>query len=136
MRSVLLYGSETWSLTARLGQVLAVCDRKMLRRIVGVRWEDGVQNSEVAERCGLKEIEQVLRERRLRWYGHVARAEEGRVLREIQEMEVAGRRPRGRPRKRWMDVVQEDLCQIGATEDAPADRRSWRRTIRGPTPHS
>ena len=78
IRSVLLYGAETWALTDRIANVLRTCDRRMLKCITGVRWEDGVASGEVARRCRLAELEDVVR-RRLRWFGHVVRAAEGYV---------------------------------------------------------
>ena len=44
----------------------------------------------------------------LRWYGHVKRREKDYVGKRMMEMAVPGRRKRGRPRRRWMDLVRED----------------------------
>ena len=56
IRSVLLYGSETWALTERMKGVLRACDRRMLRYIAGVRWQDGLSSEQVV-RCGVEELE-------------------------------------------------------------------------------
>ncbi len=66
-----------------------------------VRWEDRVTSEEVRKRCGVKDIIEVLKRSRLRWYGHVRRREEDHILRRAAEMEVEGVRPRGRPKKTW-----------------------------------
>jgi hypothetical protein len=47
----------------------------MLRYMAGVRWQERVSSGEVARKCGVEELEVELRRRRLRWFGHVARAE-------------------------------------------------------------
>jgi len=55
----------------------------------------------------------VIRERRMRWLGHVARMDEVRIPKQALHSEVAGfkRRP-GRPRMNWRDVVKKDLQRI------------------------
>ena len=132
IRPVLLYGSETWTLTERLNGVLRGCDRRMLRYLAGVRWQDGVSSEEVARRCGLEEV---IRGMRLRWFGHVVRAGEESMLKQVEELEVAGRRPRGRPRKRWKEVVRQDMRVLGIEEGMAEDRELWRRAVARPTPH-
>ena len=52
VRSALLYGAETWALTGRLVDVLRNCDRRMLRHMAGVRWQDGRSSDEVAKMWG------------------------------------------------------------------------------------
>ena len=67
-----------------------------------------------------------LRNVRLRWYGHVKRREEDYVGKRMMEMAVPGRRKRGRPRRRWMDLVREDMERVGAREGDEVDRVKWR----------
>ena len=65
-----------------------------------------------------------LRNARLQWYGHVKRREEGYVGKTMMEMAVPGRRKRGRPRRRWMDLAREDMERVGAKEGDKVDRES------------
>ena len=58
---------------------------------------------------------------RLRWYGHVKRREKDYLGKRMMEMAVAGKRKRGRPRRRWMDLVREDMERIGAREEDEVD---------------
>ena len=58
-------GGEMWALTARLEGILLSCDRRMLRYMAGVPWRDRVRSAEVARRCGVRELGDVLRVRRL-----------------------------------------------------------------------
>ena len=87
MRSALLYGAETWTVTSRLIDVLCRCDCRMLRYMARVRWQDRRSSSEVAEMCGVEDLSVKLRQRRLRWFGHVKRSEGG-VLGEVGEMRI------------------------------------------------
>ena len=71
-----------------------------------------------------------LRNARLRWYGHVKRREEGYVGKTMMEMAVPGRRKRGRPRRRWMDLAREDMERVGAKEGDEVDREKWKTLSR------
>ena len=135
IRSVLLYGSENWALTRRLEQVITSCDRRMLRHMAGVSLRDRVTSEEVAGRCGLQQICAALRRRRLRWFGHVYRMEEGEVLAEVRDIEVEGGRPRGRLKNTWRDTVRDDMRELGIREDLARDRDEWRRAIDRLTSH-
>ena len=136
IRSVILYGAESWPLTQRLENCIQSCDRRMLRYMAGVSLRDRVSSAEVARRCGLKEILEVTRVRRLQWFGHVKRREEGDALSIVQNWQVEGRRPRGRPKKSWMNLIQEDMRKLGINEDLTSDRRGWRDAINRLTPQN
>ena len=45
-------------------------------------------------------------------------------------MELPGKRKRGRPKRRFMDVVKEDMAEVEVTEEDTVDRRNWRMKIR------
>ncbi len=99
--------------------------------MAGVRWHDRVTSEEVARRCGIREMEVILRHRRLQWFQHVWRAGQDSVVRMV---EVEGRRPVGRPRKIWRKCIEQNLNQLGLREEMAQDRREWRRVINRPTP--
>ena len=87
------------SIESKLMDVLCRCECRMPRYMAGVRWQDRRSSSEVAEMCGVEDLSVKLRQRRLRWFGHVKRAEGG-VLGEVGEVRVGGRQPEGiMPRK-------------------------------------
>ena len=102
--------------------------------MAGVRLQEHVPSSTVAERCGLRQISDVLRVRRLRWYGHVKRREHGDVLATIRDWIVDGRRPRGRPRKRWIDNVKENMRVLNVNDETARNRERWRSAIARLTP--
>ena len=58
-------------------------------------------------------IVRVIKSRRLRWAGHVARMKDGRSAFKILTGEPTGKRPLGRPRRRWEDNTRMDLEEIG-----------------------
>ena len=55
----------------------------------------------------------MIKSRRLRWAGHIARIEEGRPAFKILTGKPTGKRPLGRPRCRWVDNIRMDLEEIG-----------------------
>ena len=69
--------------------------------------------------CTVHLIASVIKSRRLRFAGHVARMEEGRSAFKILIGKLTGRRPLGRPRRRWEDNTRMDLKEIGI------DTRNW-----------
>jgi hypothetical protein len=61
----------------------------------------------------LPNIVRVIKSRRLRWAGHVARMGEGRGVYSVLVGKPEGKRPLGRPRRRWEDNVRMDLQEVG-----------------------
>ena len=130
LRPVLLYGAETWGLSQKMECVLRGCDSRILRYMAGVSLRDRVRSEDVAQRYGVKESSIVLKEKRLRWYGHVVRREEGEPLNRVREVVVDGARPRGRPRMTWWKCLEQDMAEINVVEDDALDRDRWMEVIK------
>ena len=95
---------------------------------------DRVSSDELLRRCGLVDVIEMISVRRLRWYGHVARSPSTAELGRVFGMEVEGRRPRGRPKKTWMNCVEQDLAKIRALKEDALDRQRWEMIIKRLTP--
>ena len=76
----------------------------------------------------VKPITTYVAQKRLSWYGHVMRRDEMNVAKHVTTMKVGGKRPRGRPRLRWMDRVRSDLKQHKPRTEKDGERQSWRST--------
>ena len=78
-------------------------------------------------------IVRVFKSRRLRWPGHVDRMEEGRSAFKILTGNPKRKRPLGRPRRRWEDIIRMDLEEIGINArnwvDSAQDRDYWRALV-------
>ena len=137
--TAVLYGCETWSLTLREEHRLRVFENRVLRRIFGPR-RDGVtgewrklHNEELNDLYPSPNIVRVIKSRRLRWAGHVARMEEERGVHKVLLGKPEGKRPLGRPRRRWEDNIEMDLQEVGRGcgnwMELAQDRDMWRALV-------
>ena len=133
--STLLYGSETWTTYAGQESRFNTFHLRSIRRILGISWLDKVTNADFLSRAGLPSMYTLLRQRRLRWLGHVRRMEDGRIPKDIIYGELAfGRRTTGRPRLRYKDVCARDMKAVDidtmSWEALAADRTNWRIALK------
>ena len=130
IRPVIMYGAEMWVLRKKEERMLETTEMKMLRRIRGVTRLDRLRNDDIRQELGVENIITKVRQSRLRWYGHLLRMEEGNAVKKMWETEIDGRRPRGRPLKRWKENVKEDMGLAGLREEDAQNRTVWRKRIR------
>ena len=108
---------------------------RSLRRLLHIRWQDRVPNTDVLQRAGLMGIPSMLMQSRLRWLGHVHRMEPDRLPSEILYGELRdGARKVGRPLLRYKDTIKRDLKAVkintNSWEDTAANRDAWRLQIK------
>jgi hypothetical protein len=104
---VVLCGCESWSLTLREECRLRGFENRVLRRIFGPKgcevtgeWRR-LHNEELYALFSSPVIIRVIKSRRLKWAGHVARLGEGRGAYRVLVRKLEGRRPHRRPKHRW-----------------------------------
>ena len=136
---VVLYGCETWSLKLREERKLRVFENMVLRRIFGPRrgevtgdWRR-LHNEELNYLYSSPNILRVIKSRRMRWAGHVARMGEERGAYRVLVGKQEGKRPLGRPRRRWVDNIRMDLQEVGCGYvdwiGLAQDRDRWRTLV-------
>ena len=130
VRPAMMYGLETVPLAKRQVAEMEVAQLKMLRMSFGVTRMDRIKNDYIRGTAHVGRFEDKMREARLRWYGHVKRREEEYIGRRMLKMNLPGKRRRGRPSLRYMDVVSDDLKVIGGKEEDAKDRARWKELIR------
>ncbi|KAK3562946.1 hypothetical protein QTP86_011695 [Hemibagrus guttatus] len=130
VRAAMLYGLETVSLRKRQESELEVAELKMLRFSLGVTRLDRIRNEYIRGTAHVGRLGDKVREARLRWFGHVQRRESEYIGRRMLDMELPGRRQRGRPKRRYMDGINEDMKLVGASVEDAEDRDRWREMIR------
>jgi hypothetical protein len=95
-------------------------------------YEYGKHNEELNDQYSSLNIIRVTKSRRMRWAGHVARMGEKRGAYRILVGRPEGRRPPGRPRRRWEDNIKMDLQDVGWGMDwieLAHDRDRWRAVV-------
>jgi hypothetical protein len=114
---LVLYGCETWSVTLGEEHRLRVFENRVLRIFGPEREEDGswrkLHNDELHNLYSSPNIVRVIKSKRMRWAGHVARIGEGRDVYRILIGRPEGKRPLERHRRRWEDNIKIDLREIG-----------------------
>ena len=130
VRPAMVYGLETVAVTKKQVEEMEVAEMKMLRFAMGVTRKDKIRNEHIRSTVKVERLGMKMRESRLRWYGHVMRRDQEYVGRKMMEMELPGKRRRGRPKRRFLDVVKEDMKEVGVKEMDIEDRKMWRMMIR------
>ena len=93
VRPVALYGSECWPVLQKWELAMQAMEMRMVRWCLGWTRRDRVANMDVRNWFCIAPINLKIREKRLRWYGHVFRAEEQSIARTAMDIDVPGRRP-------------------------------------------
>ena len=129
VRPALLYGTEALPITKCQEKKANTAEMRMLRWMRGITRKDRVENVTVRKELGVEKVSEKMRENRLRWFGHVWRSEEQGLTKRVMGIKV-GRRSRGRPKRRFMACIEEDLKIKGLEVTDAEDRDLWRRKIR------
>jgi hypothetical protein len=102
---------HTWSPTVREEHKLRVFEKRVLRRIFEPKRDEvkggwrKLHNEKLHNLCSSPSIIRIIKSRRMRWAGHVARMVEKRNGYRLLVGKPEGKRPLGRPRRRWMDNI-------------------------------
>jgi hypothetical protein len=92
-----------------------VFENRVLRRIFGPKRDEvtgewrKLHNEELRDLCSSPSIIRIIKSRRMRWAGHVERMGEKRNAYRLLVGKPEGKRPLGRPRRRWVDNIRMDL---------------------------
>jgi hypothetical protein len=114
---------------------LRVFENRVLRKIFGPKrevdgWWRKLHNDELHSLYSLPNNVRVIKSRRIRWAGHVARMGEGRGFYRVLVGRPEGKRPLGRPRRRREDNIKMDLREMGVDGDnwiqLAQNRVQWR----------
>ena len=130
VRPAMVYGYESVAVTKKQVEEMEVVEIIMLRFAMGVTRKYKIRNDYIRGTVKVERLGMKMRKGRLRWYGHVMRRDQEYVGRKMIEMKLPGKRKRGRPKRRFLDVVKEDMGEVGAKETGVENRTVWRKTIR------
>ena len=128
--SVLLYGCETWTIGKEDEQRIQAMEMWLYRRMLKVAWTEKKTNEEVLAMANAdREILVNIRERQLRFLGHILRRD-GLEQNSI-EGKLEGRRPRGRPRRSYINEIKNIVGErnIRGVKELARDRQRWKQRI-------
>jgi hypothetical protein len=117
---------------------LRVFENRMLRKIFGLKRDEvtgewrKLHNEELSDLYSSPSIIRIIKSRKMRWAGHVARRGEKRNAYRLLVGKPEGT-PLGRPRRRWMDNIRMDLGEVGWGDvdwiGLAQDRNRWRALV-------
>jgi len=101
---------------------------------LAITWSDKVRNEDIRKKTGSRKLEDIIKEGRVRLFGHILRMDNTRTARQTTLWELRGyKRKPGRPRKNLVDVIKRDLKNMDLTcEEAEVlanDKAEWRRRM-------
>ena len=135
VKSVLMYGCETWKATNSMVKRIQTFVNRCLRKILKIRWEDRIRNEVIWERAEQAPMEEQLGKRRWRWIGHTLRKPPSSTTRHALQWNPQGTRSRGRPRETWRRCVERDRERTGRTwsqlTKMSQDRKEWKALVCG-----
>ena len=124
------YTAETWALTVADEKKLLVFEMQYLRSILGVSRVNKIRNEEIRKSTASeKTILEIIRDKRLKWFGHVCRKTTDSWVYQAYKQDFPHSRSRGRPPKRWIDLIKDDTgLPILTAERNTQERSRWRHS--------
>ncbi|XP_047494979.1 uncharacterized protein LOC125043070 [Penaeus chinensis] len=129
VESILLYGSESWTLTSQLTKELDGAYTRLLRATLNISWNEHCTNKDLYKDIPM--ITKTIKSRRLRFAGHCWRSNE--LVHDLLFWEPSqGKIKRGRPAKTYIKQLAEDTgLSHNEMQNAMRDRQTWRRFVMG-----
>ena len=86
---------------------------------MGINYEDLTEGADIVR---------FIKAQRIKWLGHIQRMDQAKPTRKLLDWKTMGKRPVGKTRQRWKQVVTEDLkkLKVKGWKEAAKDRRTWR----------
>ena len=126
----MLHASKPWPLTKPNLQCLQRIDRAMIRQICNVKPQDIVttRSSELLVRVYVEDLDLILKEKRLRWYGHVFHS--NGAVNTAFDIQVDGKHGPGRPKMTQKQMTERDCTEWKLWAIDPHNRHTWTSCMR------
>ena len=133
VKAVLLYGAETWRTQKTDIHRLQVFINRCLRRLLKIRWQEKISNSQLWERAKEQPVGLQIKRRKWGWIGHTLRKEDS-IAKEALDWNPQGKRGRGRPRNTWRRTTMSELQKHGVSwpeaKRMAGERGRWRTFLK------
>ena len=130
VKSVFLYGCETWLVTKDIQRKLQTFVNRCLRYILRIWWPKIISNRDLWKVTRQEDINVEIRKIKFRWIGHTLRKEDEEIPKSAPFWNPQGNRKRGRPRNSWRrSVIGEAGRSCNELRFLAADRRKWKGLI-------
>ena len=108
--------------------------RSLLRKMLGIRWPDKITNENLYKETNTTNWSKEIKRRRLSWYGHLLRLQEGIPAKQaLEETKRKTKRPQGKPKTTWQQRVNKELqesgVELGIVEAVAKNRTAWRAVV-------
>jgi hypothetical protein len=123
---ILTYGAVTWTMGGCEERKIQAAEMKFLRSVKGVTKMEKIRSNEIRNELGVERLGFKMGRERLRWFGHMKRMDERRIVRkEFENTAVERRRRVGRPRERWSEKIKEDISERRGKWSDVDDKKLW-----------
>ena len=133
VKSVLLYGSETWRVTKTNTHRLQTFINRCLRNILSIRWPETISNEQLWDRTNQSPVETEIKKRKWSWIGHTLRKPASNITRQALYWNPQGKRKVGRPKQTWRRSIGDEMKAAGMTwtelERTSQNRVHWRSVV-------
>ena len=131
---VMLAGSELWTLSETLKKKINAFQRKLLRRILDIKWPKKISNVKIKEIIEYEEWSETVLKSQIRWYGHALRLPEDTPCKiALNEFNRKTKRPRGGQRQTWIKQIHKTLEEMNIDttniEEIAKDKKRWRSIV-------
>ena len=107
--AILLYNCELWTLTKTLDNSMNAFHRRLLRKVIHVRWPRIIKNADLYGRTGLIPLSITICKRRLTWFGHLRLPPETPARKSLEAFLRTWKRSAGKPKTTWLSIVMNDI---------------------------
>ena len=125
------WGCELWNPRAEDRRRMNAFWNRKARWLLGTTVLERIPIPELLGRAHLKPLSDHFEERRLRYYGHVARYPGDRWIRSTLSIEPEAKR-RGRPQETWLKQMETELAERGLTPEDCKNRELWKTVMKIP----
>jgi len=133
VKSVLLYGSETWRVTKTNTHKLQTFVNRCLRNILKIRWPEKISNEQLWYKTKQIPMETEIKTRKWSWIGHTLRKPASNITRQALDWNPQGKRKVGRPKQTWRRSIEAETKAAGRTwaelKRTSQNRVRWRSVV-------